>query len=90
MARNDGWLSHRDLILSIMERKYAKYAEAWKDERDDRVLVSNIYRMLTKGLKELNDDNMTAWIRVAVCNACKEKEAMMDRIIERFANRKED
>lgn len=84
MARKDGWLEHRDLVLKVMESKYAKYAEMWKNEHDDRVLVSNIYRQVTKALSELNDDNMSVWTRVAVNKARNADEAVMDRIIDRF------
>lgn len=86
MAKKDGWLEHRDLVLEVMKRKYAKYAEMWKNERDDRVLVSNIYRQVTKALSELNDDDMSAWTRVAVNKARKADEEVMDRIIDRFTN----
>ena len=86
MAKKDGWLEHRDLILCVMENKYAKYAEMWKDEHDDRVLVSNIYRQVTNALKELNDDDMSVWTRVAVNKARNADEKVMDRIIDKFTN----
>lgn len=83
-ANNNGWISHRDLLLSVMANKYEKYAKAWKNERDDRVVMSNIYYMVTEALKELNDDNLSCWTRVALNNARKAEEAIMDEIIDRF------
>lgn len=70
--------------LDYLERFYKKAAEAWKEEHDDRRMLSNIYYMLHEAIESLDDDPHII-VRVAMNRHLNSRYDMMNEIKKRFA-----
>ena len=77
------WKEQRELKLSVLAHRYAKWADMWENEYDDRRVMHNTYHMIVDGLNSIKAP-VNVVVLVAVNEWIAGEKAMMDRIIDRF------
>ena len=79
--KKDTWKS---LKLTVLRYSYAKEAERWANEEDDRRLFHNTYNQIVRGVNSLPDEP-DLYVRVAMDALIKKDCEMLGRIKTRFA-----
>ena len=69
-----------------LRRLYGEKAEAWKNESDDRLLFSKMYRTMMEGLEYIKEDTPRFVIR-ATMEKIFAYRADMDDILDHFKDR---
>ena len=76
----------KSISINRLKFRYGKYAQQFKDARDDRLIVYNVYNNILEGLESLDDDP-ALFVKVAMNHAIKADCEELDEIIERFKDR---
>lgn len=80
-------MSWKEQRRAYLDNWYRKYAEEWKDEKDDRRLYSNMFFHMYEAIESL-DDEPHIYVKVAMNHKISEELKIMDEIKEHFNNKK--